>query len=292
VLDAAMNSMTKFKQIIGRGTRINKDFHKYYFTIMDFSGATRLFADPTFDGEPVIVSTHALGEKGYNPAEEIDLQTVRPEDIHESNPQEEILLPLGEEEEKKSKRIISEGVTFNVIDRIVQIIDPATGKLTTESLTRYAADTLASTFTSLDGFLQEWNKDIKKEEIIKTLEEKGVVFDELRKEMGDEDLDEFDIILHLAFGKKPLTRSERAKNISKENLFSKYEGRARQVIEILIERYSTQGILSIDDTRDLGAPDFRVVATDYEILTEIFNGRNDYVDMLAILQKDIYRIYE
>lgn len=288
VLDAAMNSMTKFKQIIGRGTRINKDFHKYYFTIMDFSGATRLFADPSFDGDPVLASAHALDEVEYSPVAEIESQTIRPEDVIVSNPQEEILLPLGEQEEKKSKRIIADGVTFNVIDRIVQIIDPATGKLVTESLTRYATDTLASTYLSLDSFLEEWNNDIKKEEIIKTLEQKGVVFDELRKELGDEDLDEFDIILHLAFGKKPLTRSQRAGKVSVENLYSKYEGVSREVISALIEKYATQGITAIDDVGDLQVAPFSEMGTVPELVSA-FGGKERYLECLKEIQLELYK---
>lgn len=289
VLDSAINSMTKFKQIIGRGTRINSDFDKYYFTILDFSGATRLFADKDFDGEPVRAIIKDNESEELDP-KEINETSQTPEEIREEYPEEEILLPRDEEEEKKKTRIvIQEGqVDFNVIHRVVSIIDPKTGKLTTESLVTYASEQLKNRYQNLEDFLNDWNKDIRKTTLIQELIGQGILFDELKKEIGMEDIDEFDIIMHLAYDKKPLTRKERVDEVKKRDIFTKYEGIAQKVIEALLEKYADQGVEAIDGIEDLKVAPFITFGSQFEIV-EAFGGRDHYLEAVQEIQNHIYQ---
>lgn len=283
VLDAPINSMTEFKQIIGRGTRINEDFGKYYFNIMDFRGVTRLFADPEFDGDPV---------KVYEPKdtesikEHIDEETVSPEEIMKENPQEEILIS-DEKEKTREKIVVAEGVEFNVASRAIQYIDPVTGKLIAESLEDYSKKKITEEHRSLDEFLTAWNESERKDAIINELVEKGVVLDELRKDVGL-NIDDFDLILHVAYGKKPLTRSERAQEVRKRDYFAKYEGKARAILEALLDKYADQGSMAIDDIGDLNVSPFTDFGTPVEIVEDIFGGRDKYTEAIKEMQSLLY----
>jgi type I restriction enzyme R subunit len=256
---------------------------------LDFSGATRLFADENFDGPPI----RALikDSEGKEPdAQTFDKDTITPEEIKEVHPDEEILLPRDEEEEKKRKIVIIAGgqVAFNVVSRVVSIIDPKTGKLTTESLTGYATHQLVKHFQTLDEFLKEWNKDVKKEVIIKELNEQGILFEELRKEVGIEDIDEFDLVMHLAYGKKPLTRRERVNEVKKRDVFGKYEGLALKVIEALLEQYAQHGIEAVDGIEDLKVAPFVALGTQVEIVNA-FGGKKEFVNVLREMQNNLYQ---
>ncbi len=285
VLDAPINSMSEFKQIIGRGTRINEEFEKYYFTIMDFRGVTRLFADPDFDGEPV---------KVYEPKEKesikehIEQETVNPKDIVEENPQEEIIIdPTDEEGEKIKKIVVADGVEFNVATKMIHYIDPKTGKLIAENLTDYSRKQILGTMPTLDEFIQKWSDTERKDAIIKELESKGVPLEELQKEVGL-NLDLFDLILHVAYNKKPLTRSERVAELRKNDYFARYEGKAREVLEALVDKYADQGSIAIDDIGDLEVSPFSEIGTPMEIVNEIFGGREQYFGALKELQEKLY----
>ena len=284
VLDAPINSMSEFKQIIGRGTRVNEQYQKYYFTIMDFRGATRLFADPAFDGEPV---------KVYEPDGDIDIkthieqETVSPESILAENPQEQILIDPTDTGTKREKIIISEGVEFTVATKMIQYIDPATGKLVAESLTDYSKRKLLTVAPTLSEFLKKWSASERKDLVLAELDEQGIPLEELQKEVGL-NIDLFDLVLHIAYNQKPLTRSERAANVRKQNYFAKYEGRAREVLEALLDKYADQGSIAIDDIGDLEVSPFTEFGTPIEIVNGIFGGREQYLAALKELQATLY----
>ena len=284
VLDAPINSMTEFKQIIGRGTRIEEDYGKYYFTIMDFRGVTRLFADPEFDGDPVKVYEPKTDE---SVAEQIEAETVSGEALRAELPEEQVLISDDEKKEKRGKVVVSEGVEFNLASRMIQYIDPETGKLVAESLEDYSKKRITEQYRSLHEFLTAWNESARKDAIISTLEEQGVVLEELRKDVGA-NVDDFDLILHVAYGKKARSRSERAHQVRDRDYFDKYEGRARAVLEALLEKYADEGSRAIDDIGDLNVAPFTEFGTPVEIVEEIFGGKEAYQAALRDLQNRLY----
>lgn len=284
VLDSPINSMTEFKQIIGRGTRINEDYGKFYFTIMDFRGATRLFADPDFDGpavkiyEPEDTTICGIGKH-------IEEETVPSEVIKETNPEEEILIDP-EEEAKPEKIVVKEGVEFNVATKMIHYIDPETGKLIAENLSDYSRKKILDVTPTLDEFLQKWSHDLRKDAIVKEFENQGIPLEELQKEVG-KNIDIFDLVLHVAYNKKPLTRSQRVAKAKNSDVFAKYEGKAKLVIDALFDKYADQGSLSIDDIGDLEVPPFNEIGTPIEIV-DIFGGRDLYLDLIRSMQGSLY----
>lgn len=287
VLDTNINSMTEFKQIIGRGTRLREDYNKFYFTIMDFRGATELFADPDFDGDPVVIYQPKDNEPLNPPAE---AETGQDATVY--NPQEEIMIndtPVlngaGIIKDAPKKYFVN-GIDIKIINERVQYIGED-GKLITESLKDYTKKNILKEYASLDNFLTAWVKADKKEAIIKELEKKGVIFDALEQEAG-KNLDPFDLICHIAYGKPPLTRKERAKNIHKKDYFAKYEGRAREIIDALVDKYADEGITAIDDIGDLSVTPFTQFGTPMEIVNNIFGGREKYLEVIKKIQESIY----
>ena len=243
VLDQHIKSMTEFKQIIGRGTRINEDYDKYWFTIMDFKKATELFADKDFDGEPVMIYEPKDGESPVPPDEVPKIGY----DEH-GNP----VLPSGEDTDfttagpgeggqglGRVKYVLGD-VTVYVVAQRVQYYGPE-GKLITESLKDYTRQTVLKDYASLDEFLRRWTKAERKASILQELEEHGVLLQPLAEEVG-KDFDVFDLICHVAFGQPPLTRRERADQVKKRNYFAKYGEQARKVLESLLEKYADTGI--------------------------------------------------
>ncbi|MFP4022707.1 MAG: EcoAI/FtnUII family type I restriction enzme subunit R [Candidatus Paceibacterota bacterium] len=293
VLDSPINSMTEFKQIIGRGTRVKEEFGKFYFTIMDFRGTTRLFADPEFDGEPIKDSKERHiheTEDIESIAQEIDQETLSVEELKENDPAQEILLDPDKEAEKEKKtKPIIEGVDFNISTRMIQYIDPETGKLVAESLVDYSQKRIKEIFHSLDDFLQRWNESERKDAILKELEDKGIPLEELKKEIGV-NFGEFDTILHVAFNRKPMTRSERAQKAREEGALEKYEGEAREILEALLEKYADQGILAVDDIGDLEVSPFTEFGTPIDIVNGIFGGRDQYMNALKDMQEKLFNI--
>ncbi len=279
VLDQNIASMTEFKQIIGRGTRVREDYNKMYFTIMDFRNVTELFADPDFDGDPVVI----YEPKGDGPI-------APPEDII-AEPNEDFVYPKpdinidGMVKETPHKFYIN-GVDVKVINERVQYIGED-GKLITESLKDYSKKNILSEYASLDEFLKAWTKSEKKEAIIEELKTRGVFFEELEREIGKE-LDPFDLICHIAYGKKPLTRKERAENVKKKDYFAKYEGKAREVIDALLEKYADIGITAIDDISDLQVSPFTDFGTPVQIVNDIFGGREAYLEVIKTIQNELY----
>ncbi len=276
VLDSNISSMTEFKQIIGRGTRIDENYGKTYFTIMDFRGVTRMFADPDFDGEPII-------DGDFTGTEKKDDDMVKEPDasfVTDDN-------DFGIDGEEKSKRIkyYVNNVSVKLINKMVQYLD-SDGKLISESLIDYTKKNLKKQFSDLDEFLNKWNNEDKKQAIIDELLEQGIFFDELKEEVGKE-FDEFDLICHLAFDMKPLTKSERINNVKKRNYFTKYGEQARQILDILLEKYQTQGIKDIEDISILKLEDFKKIASPTQIV-KIFGGKDKYMEAIKELEKVLY----
>jgi type I restriction enzyme R subunit len=286
VLDSPMNSMTEFKQIIGRGTRVEEQYGKYYFTIMDFRDVTRLFADKGFDGDPVQVFD-GTNDKSVDPQEFNESGTLSESELRELDPSLEILID-GTNPEKPKKIHIREGVNFYPIIGEVKYIDPLTGKLITESLTDYSRKMITGQYATLDEFLTTWRESDRKSVIIAELAERGVIFEELRSQVGAE-LDAFDLILHVAYGKKPLTRRQRAINAKKNDYFTKYQGTAREIIEILFDQYTREGITAIDEIRDLSVPIFSPYgASPMEIIQTHFESRDQYLEIINTMQSALY----
>ena len=288
VLDAPMNSMTEFKQIIGRGTRVNEQYGKYYFTIMDFRNVTRLFADPIFDDDPI--ETYEVEGSDPLPIKNIiEEDTIPEEELVSKSPQEEILIDGTEVGQKPKKIYIKEGVSFNPIQKIVQYIDPKTGKLITTSLEDFSKQAITGLYSTLEDFLNRWQATERKDIIIRELRERGIIFEELQKEVGQE-VDVFDLILHIAYGKKPLTRSERLKNVHQSSYFDKYEGEAREIIDHLLKRYAEHGITAIDNIGGLRFTPFDQYGTPVQIVDGIFGGRESYLQAIREIERQLYEV--
>ncbi|OED06100.1 restriction endonuclease [Methanosarcina sp. A14] len=261
VLDKRIESMTEFKQIIGRGTRINEDYGKFYFTIMDFKKATELFADPDFDGEPVEIYDFE-GENGSGKSRDMD------------------------EENNREKYFVND-VDVDVVIERTQYYGPD-GKLITESLKDYTRKTLLKDFESLDSFLKYWNEAEKKQEIISELEERGVLFDALAEEVG-KDLDPFDLICHVAFDRPPMSRKERADRVKKSDYFSKYGENAQEVLDALLDKYADDGIEDLESLNVLKVQPFDRMGTPLEIIKR-FEGKNNYLEAVKGLENQIYTL--
>lgn len=287
VLDANINSMIEFKQIIGRGTRIREDYGKQYFTIIDFRGVTKLFADPDFDGDPVSVKT-TTGEIPTEEEEIVDGQGELGGDQESEGdyggdiPPE--IIDGGDINEIPAKYYVND-VPVKVIHERVYYYDKD-GKLITESLISYTRKNIKNEFKTLDEFLRKWNESERKEAILKELEERGVLLEELKEEVG-KDLDPFDLICHVAFDMPPLTRRERANNVKKRNYFTKYGESAREVLEALLEKYADEGIENLENLEILKVPDFKKFGSPIEIVKR-FGGKKKYLEAIKELQKEIY----
>jgi len=293
VLDQRIQSMTEFKQIIGRGTRINEDYDKYYFTIMDFKKATELFADPDFDGDPVQIYEPKSLDESPVPPDNFDEEES---DILEYNPNEQdtevLFLNEGSSESfgntedgTRVKRYYVSDVPVTVVAERVQYFD-ANGKLITESLTDYTRKALHREFSSLNDFLNRWNHSEKKQAIIEELTEHGVFFEALAEEVG-RDLDPFDVICHVAWDKPPLTRKERAENVKKRNYFEKYGEQAKSVLEALLDKYADEGIIHIEEPKILAINPFSSFGTPMEIIRK-FGGLEKYQQAINELEYQLY----
>lgn len=287
VLDTNINSMTEFKQIIGRGTRLDPDYDKYFFTIMDFRQATKLFADPLFDG-PAISTSEKTQSDVIDIINEIDESTEETMLVRDGGTNVYMTgstkNEINEELEKPKKYYIN-GIKVEVINETVQYYDEK-GKLTTESLRSYTKNNLIKKYKTLGEFLNEWKDAERKSAIISELEEQGVFFNELKKEVG-KDLDPFDMVLHIAFDKPPLTRKERANNVIKRNYFEKYGNEAKQVLEALLEKYSDEGINALEDMEVLRVQPINQFGSPLEIVN-YFGGKEQYIQAVQQMEKYIY----
>lgn len=300
VLDSNINSMTEFKQIIGRGTRINEEFNKTFFTIMDFRNVTDLFADPTFDGEPVMVKTvqadDELTDEDIHPEEDqeiIDPDTGEPvifgPDGYSETPEDQPVIIDGGDivSEKKSKIYVS-GVDVSILNVRVQHLD-ANGKLITESLKDYTRKGLLKEFRNLDDFLVRWNQADKKASLIAELEAHDIILENLRDEVK-KDFDLFDMICHIAWDMPALTRRERADQVKKRNYFTKYGEKARLVLNALLDKYANEGIENIEDMHVLTLDPIKQIGTPTEIVNKVFGGKQKFLIALKELEEEIYRM--
>lgn len=278
VLNNNINSMTEFKQIIGRGTRIKEDYGKKYFTIMDFKNASRLFSDPDFDGEALSVHDEYLKKE-----ENVD-------ENNNNNDDGVILIDDYNEKEEKQKKvkIVVNGVEVEVLSERVQYFN-SEGKLITESLTDYTKKNILGEYATLDSFINDWNSDKRKSVILEELSKRGVFLEALREyEHIDENIDDFDLICHIAYDKKPLTKSERINNVKKRGYLNRYEGAAREVIDALLEKYMDNSINDITDKSILLNSPFSKFGSASKIFN-LFGGKENYNNAVKSLQKEIYK---
>ena len=281
VLDKRIASMTEFKQIIGRGTRINEDYNKLFFTIMDFKRATALFADPDFDGEPVQIYEPTADQTVVPPDEATD--TIYPE----SDASADVLHdgPDNSSGDQRSRYVVN-NVEVRVATERVQYLDEH-GKLITESLKDFSRKTVRQTYASLDTFLTVWNDAEKKQAILEELAAKGVFLDELAAQIG-RDYDAFDLVCHVAFDAPPLTRKERAEKVKKRNVFAKYGDKARAVLDALLQKYADSGITSVESLEILKVDPITAHGTPVEIV-KLFGGRDGYLAAIRELESELYR---
>ena len=286
VLDQHIKSMTEFKQIIGRGTRINEDFGKYWFTIMDFKKATELFADSAFDGDPVVIYTPGAEDSPVPPDDLIDGEDLG--NAGDGGQPGDVDFPEGEEGTRRIKYVI-DNVPISVIAERVQYYGPD-GKLITESLRDYTRSCVAKNFASLDDFLKRWSSAEQKKAIIEEMAVQGVMWEalaeEVEKKLG-QPLDPFDLICHVAFDQPALTRKERAEQVKKRNYFAQYSGAARQVLEALLEKYADTGIEHIEDIKILQLDPFSQIGAPVE-LVKAFGGKAGYTKAIHELEDELY----
>jgi type I restriction enzyme R subunit len=291
VLDSNINSMTEFKQIIGRGTRLLWDDDKRYFTILDFRNVTRLFADKDFDGEPVSV-VEECEVCGKNPCE-CEQQPPEPCSFCGQSPcicpcpfcgHNPCICPPPPPKPEPPK---VSSVKVEIIGELVRYID-IDGKLITESITDYSRQQILGEYATLNDFLKEWNSDLRKQAIIDELLDRGVLLDALRNAAGNQDIDDFDLICHIAFDKKPLTKAERANSVKKRNYLNRYEGLAREVLTALLDKYAENGISMLEGTKVLEIDPFCKIGSLQQI-ANAFGGKQGFLDAIMDLQREIYR---
>ena len=281
VLDKRIESMTEFKQIIGRGTRINEAYDKFFFTIMDFRKATELFADPTFDGEPVQI---------YEPGN--DDPIVPPDEPGEPMEGGDDTVICGVQVgpqgkgQRRTKYYVHD-VPVSVVAERVQYYGKD-GKLITESLNDYTRKAVNQNFASLNDFLRKWTSADRKQAIVDELENEGILLDALAEEVG-KDFDPFDLIAHVAYGQKPLTRRERAENVKKRNYFVKYGDKARDVLEALLDKYADEGLTNLEDPKVLKVQPFTKIGTAVEII-QAFGGKEQYFQAVKDLEQQLYQV--
>jgi type I restriction enzyme R subunit len=280
VLDQKIQSMTEFKQIIGRGTRLRPDYGKYFFTIIDFRKATELFADPKWDGPAISVKEIGPGgtvtvvspDPGDDDDPEIETVIVGPVDLPVIDP-------------TPTTKFVVSGVQFKIFAERVQYYDKD-GKLITESLKDFTRKAVGQEFKSLDQFRKRWNGAERKQVILEELLEKGVILEALESAVG-RDLDPFDLICHIAFDQPPLTRRERAEGVKKRNVFSMYEEKAREVLGLLLDKYADQGLETIEKIDVLKLDPFTEIGTPIEIVRS-FGGRDKYLEAVNTLETALY----
>ena len=289
VLERTVGSMTEFKQIVGRGTRVHEDTGKFYFTLLDFRGATSHFADPEFDGEPVQI---------YEPGE--DDPIVPPIDDPSVNDDGQTILNVLDDEETVvvypsditfpthgpgTRKVYVDGISASIVAERIEYLDER-GRLVTESLRDFTKRALRKRYASLDDFLVRWGKARRKFAIVEELQGEGLDLDVIGAELG-KDLDPFDLICHIAFDAEPLTRHERAEQVKKRDVFSKYGKHARAVLDALLTKYADDGVLNLDDTDVLRIPPFNELGTPHQLI-KAFGGRDGFYDAVRELQSSLY----
>ncbi len=269
VLDKTVNSMTTFKQIVGRGTRIEEEYGKFFFTVMDFKNATEHSKDPDFDGDPVVIFEPDPDEDPVPPDPEPD-----PDD-----PQDPEVPPGG-------RKIRVSGVDVNILAKTVEYLSE-NGELVTESYADYSRKHIRGEYASLDDFINKWNNTKKKKAIVEELEANGIELSKLAEEVG-KDYGDFDLICHIAYDRPPLTRRERADKVKKRDYFTKYGDEARAVLEALLDKYADEGVLTIESPTVLKLTPFDKMGTPVEIINDVFGGKANYENALEELERELF----
>ena len=283
VIDELINSMTEFKQIIGRGTRLRYDDGKTHFTIMDFRRVSRLFADPDWDGE--IEQDEDFGSTTFNEQRMSDEEnSVTERSRSDSDDEDE------QKTEKRTVQIIGKGqIRVDVLQRLVSIYDTDGKLLKQESIEDYTKESILGTYQTLENFIQTWNGEQKKEIIRNMLKEKGIDLELIKKDQNMTDVDDFDFICHIAFNQKPLTRRERAENVKKRDIFGKYGEAAREVINALLDKYAELGIYDIESTEILKQNPFTKYGKPARIAA-LFGGNDKYRQAIRELEAELYKV--
>ncbi len=283
VLDKQINSMTEFKQIIGRGTRINEDYNKFFFTIMDFRHATKLFADPDFDGDPVQIYEPGPADSPVPPDEVPEAEHAGLAGDLAYDPA--AMLTVVNASEPRRKYYVDD-VEVTITSERVQYLD-AEGKLITESLRDYARKAVRSAYASLGVFLNAWTNADRKQAIVEELANQGVFLDDLAEQVG-RDYDAFDLVCHVVFDQKPLTRRERAEKVRKRNVFGKYGDKARAVLEALLDKYADAGLKSVESLEILKVDPLTKFGTPVEIV-KLFGDRKRYLAAIHELEAQLFK---
>ncbi|MGP7794598.1 EcoAI/FtnUII family type I restriction enzme subunit R [Sphingomonas sp. CLY1604] len=292
VLDRDVGSMTEFKQIVGRGTRVHEDTRKFFFTLMDFRGATNHFADPDFDGEPVQI--YEPGEDDpVTPPDDDSIVGDPGDDQSDEAGEDETIIDDGEtpdititDDGSRRGKVYVDGVPVVIVAERVEYLDES-GKLVTESLRDFTKKALRKHFASLDDFLTRWNGTERKQALVDEISAEGLALDFIADELG-KDLDPFDLICHIAFDRKPLTRRERAENVQKRDVFAKYGEQARAVLRALLDKYADEGVLNLDDTNVLRIPPLNTLGTPVQLI-KAFGGKAGFEDAVHALQNELYQ---
>ena len=272
VLDEMIGSMTEFKQIIGRGTRLREKDGKTHFAVMDFRNVTRLFADPDWDG-PLEIDEEFGASKG---------KELPPKELPDGNP------PTPDSHEKLPTPIVDEkGCKVRIIRKTVSIYDTDGKLLRQESIVDYTKENILGKYASLDNFIRQWSAEEKKEAIRDLLRQRGIDLEQVKEQQGMADVDDFDFICHVAFDKKPLTRRERVNNVKKRDFLSKYSGAAREVLEALLDKYMNTGIYEIEKTEVLKLDPFVKMGRPAKIAS-YFGGKDGYLKAVKELENEIY----
>lgn len=275
VLDEMISSMTEFKQIIGRGTRLREKEGKNHFVVMDFRNVSRLFSDPDWDGPIEMVD-------GYDP-------NAKPETKGNDKDGSGNSKDPGSDNKKQKPIVDANGCKVDILGKTVAVYD-ANGKLLRqESIVDYTKSNILGTYASLDNFIRQWTSEQKKEVINELLKEQGIDLNQMKEEQNMTDVDDFDFICHVAFDKKPLTRRERANNVKKRDFLSKYSGVAREVLEALLDKYMNTGIYEIEKTEILQLDPFKKFGKPAKIAT-YFGGKEGYLNAVKELEKEIYEV--
>lgn len=276
VLDQQIGSMTEFKQIIGRGTRLREKEGKTYFTVMDFRNVTRLFADPEWDGPIEIDPNYPPKEK--EPTPYLPPKEDEPTGVKEPDPAPQ-LKPI----------VAKDGCQVMIINKVVSVYDTDGKLLRTESVTDYTKKSIIDTYATIDTFTSKWQETKKKSDIAEMLKESGIDLAALKHTENMDDVDDFDFICHIAYGKKTLTRHERAEQVKKRDIFSKYGEQARGVLEALLDKYIKEGISELESLTVLENDPFRKLGSKSNIV-KFFGGKQGYLDAVKELEQHIYNI--
>jgi type I restriction enzyme R subunit len=271
-LDQRINSMTEFKQIVGRGTRIREREGKTHFTIMDFRNITRLFADPDWDGPLEVDSGYIKDTPKPKPKPRVPQDDPGTGMVADPRP------------------VVSrDGCEVKIINKMVSVYDSNGKLLRTESITDYTRKNINDTYANLSDFINHWNAAEKKSEIAQLMRENGIDLQALKEQQGMADVDDFDFICHIAYGKKPLTRRERAENVKKRDVFSKYGEGARKVLEALLDKYANDGISQLENRKVLSLDPFRQMGSPATI-AKLFGGNQQYFEAVRELEHELYQI--